>query len=181
MDMEGESSIKMKKVIILASVLVVSVITAFVLSLSLQTENIQIARILITGGHGGYLNLPCILEVTSDGELKATTGIVSIEKEDGALNSEKYFSGDRKTESIKLTKKTMREIESLIDEINFSCDSENHYALYAADALIVYALIEGTEYITLYENAWANEEVAILAHKLVELSPTDVMGAHNEE
>lgn len=140
----------------------------------LYAGRVQPFKALLVGGPTTLPNIPCIMEITADGRLNATTGSINLELTDETYNVETYFKDDRRTRSKSLTKTQKIKINELITTIKKEGISTEQREYVADGGFIFYVLIDGVKYNCIYDDPMGNWEVNELAEILVELSPINV-------
>ncbi len=141
---------------------------------NLHSGSVQPFKALISGGPTTLPNMPCIIEITADGRLKATTGSINLELTDETYNVETYFKDDRRTRSKSLTKTQKTKINELIEAIKKEGTSTEQRTYVADGGFVFYVLIDGVKYNCIYDDPMGNWEVNELAEILVEISPINV-------
>ena len=166
--MEGESCIRVKKLIILFIPLVLLFTSC---SIGEQVE-VQPFRMQIMCG-GGLT--PCSFDVSGDGTLTAISGIFTTDEfVEDMYDKENYSRVFSK--SKKLSKKERGEINNLVSAIKENGLNYDEYNPQVDGGISVYAKIDGVGYSCVYEEGESyyldkNSELRALAHKLVEISP----------
>lgn len=141
-------------------------------------EDVQIVKLMIRGpGEGNDF----VFNLHSDGTLEAASLYYVTVEGSESLDIEDFSDCAIEVKSKKLTSKERKNLTQLITDVKNYSDSK--YQPNVEDAVIIIAKIDEETYLTTYYDEWpdGNVDVRNLTHRLVELSPVNMLALDRNE